>query len=150
MVVRLRRMSWLDEQIAKAEEMQSKEALLMDHAPKIYEDLWQRLLKIVEEAKTKPLGLQFSAGGSSGERHLEAATPGIPMNDRMLDFRLSADDRIITVTIPGRPGTTFMFEIGIGDDGIVGLRREGVPIAEQDAAHLIMGTFLFPKIYGND
>ena len=38
------------------------------------------------------------------------------------------------------------FEIGICDDGIVCLKRDGNPISGLDAAHTILGPFLFPEL----
>ena len=146
-MVRLRYMSWLDEQIAKRDDLRSREALLTEHAPKIYADLWERLTKILDEAKVKLPDLKFRRTGSNGERQIAGGTPGIPMDERTFDYKLSPDERSITAAISGRPsGKLFTFAIGIIDEGIVGLKLNDETIHPQDAAQLLMGLFLFPDL----
>jgi len=138
-------MSWLDEQIAKRDDLQVQESSFAEHGPKIYGDLWDRLIKICKEAETKPesLGhLVFSPSGSNGERKIIAAFPRRP--ERVLSFTLAHDYRTITVATPE---TSLVFEIFIRDDGVFCLKQRGEPIDSQDAAHAIMGAFLFPELH---
>jgi hypothetical protein len=139
-------MSWLDDQIAKREDLQTREMWFGEHAPKVYGDLWNRLIKIIEEAKTKPelLGQPiFSSGGSNGERKIEAAFANAT-GSRVLFFALSQDYRTITATMPGG---SLVFEIYVCGNGVFCLKQGGEVIGPQDAAHAIMGTFLFPELH---
>jgi hypothetical protein len=140
-------MSWLEDQISKSESLHTQKLLFAEHAPKLYDDLWDRLIKIVEEAKIKPEALGqpvFSSGESNGERRIEVAFAGTT-GIRSLSFALSKDQQIITATMPG---ANLVFEIYTGDDGVFCLRHKGEHVGPQDAAHEIMGPFLFPELHG--
>jgi hypothetical protein len=140
-------MSWLEDQISKSESLHTQKLLFAEHAPKVYDDLWNRLIKIVEEAKIKPEALGqpvFSSGGSNGERKIEVAFPGTT-GIRSLSIALSRDQQIITAAMPG---ANLVFEIYTRDDGVFCLRHKGEHVGPQDAAHEIMGTFLFPELHG--
>lgn len=146
MVVRLRYMSWLDDQIAKREDLQTREISFAEHAPKVYGDLWDRLIKIVEEAKTKPEALGqpiFSSGGSNGERKIEAAFARAT-ESRVLFFALSQNCRTITATMLEE---SLVFEVYMRDGGVFCLKQRGELVGPQKAAHAIMGPFLFPELH---
>jgi hypothetical protein len=66
-------MTWLDDQIAKDRALTRTEALLDEHAPKLYEDLWTELAAIKDEALSKQFPLV--ASGSGTERTIENGIP---------------------------------------------------------------------------
>lgn len=144
MVVRSFRMSWLDAQIAKHNEAISAEASLDANAGKVYLDLWQRIIRIVNEAKEKYAEVQMFPAGAGNERRLSAVPLGRPEDEWQLSLTLSEDQRLVVISMPSR---TLKFDIGLGLDGVACLKQGGVPVDPQEAAYMIMGPFLFPDVY---
>jgi len=142
-MVRFGYMSWLDEQIARREELKIRAALLDEHAPKVYADLWECIVKIIEEAKDKLPDARFFPNGSPKERHVLVSFIREGTPDRSMTLKLFPDGRKISAFFNL---SEMIFEVGICKDGVVCLKREGNPVSGLDAAHMILGPFLFPEL----
>jgi hypothetical protein len=133
-------MTWLDEQIQKAEELKRAEALMDEHAPKLYETLWNEMNKIAVEATSK--GIAVYGDGSVTSRTLRLGVPPQPSHSSVT-LNLSKNKREIKTV--GTVGVSF--DVAICDDGIVCLKQNDGPISFENAARQIMGPFLLPELY---
>jgi hypothetical protein len=142
-------MSWLDEQIAKREELRSCEALLNEHAPKVFADLWDRIGKIIKETEGKIADARFLPTGSVSERRVTSYPVAATVPDRQVTLTLSPDARSVSAHYIYEvfQMEDIMFDIGISNYGVVCLKRNGDPVSGQEAAEMIIGPLLFPELY---
>jgi hypothetical protein len=109
------------------------------HAPKIYEELWEALVKIANEAEE---GFVLNPQGSGTNRAIGCGALNSGSH-REMDFTLSQNKRKVSASWAG---VSVLFEIDICNDGIVCLKQKGNPVPIEAAAHQIMGPFLFPEL----
>jgi hypothetical protein len=137
-------MSWLEDQIAKSEEVRTVNALLDNHGAAVFADVWEALLRIIEEARSKLTDFRFSSKGSPKE-HTVKADPNKPqLKPRQMTLGLELSKRLIVAFVAEG---SIPFEIGVCSDGVVCLKHGVNPISSQDAAQMILGPFLFPELY---
>ena len=131
-------MSWIDERLAERKALADRNRLLDEHAVSIYEAVWEEMMKVVEEAKTKG-GLALFPNGGLQKRHI---TWAVPSNDRTLNFTMK-DKRQIRAS---GTGVDLVFELDICDGGVVCLKYGVSQVSEQEAARAILDPFLFPEL----
>ena len=130
-------MSWIDERLAERKALAERNRLLDDHAVSIYTAVWDEMMKLVEEAKTK--GFALFPRGTLQKRHILWA---VPSNDRTLNFTM-VDKRQICAT---GDGVDLLFELDICDGGVVCLKHKSTQVSEQETTRLILDPCLFPEL----
>jgi single-stranded DNA-binding protein len=128
--------SFIDDGLREREQREQSRALIAEHAPKIYSELWRQIVEHVAEAKKK--GLHVFTNGSLHDRLVEMQDDG-----RTDHFRLVLDSTNRTITASGSRSLSFTFELTASPEGIVSLESAGEQISPGDAAVLILKQFLF-------
>jgi hypothetical protein len=136
--------SFIDDGLKKRTELQQRQALIDEHAPKIFGDLWDRIVKHLEEAKQK--GFNLFTNGSLYDRLVEIQLfpSGAHASHReSFHLTLNADKEIVIAK--GQRGVKFEFPVDVCSDGIVCIKYQGQQIQTEDASILILKQFLFPE-----
>jgi len=139
-------MSFIDDGVAKRKEIQQQAKLIAEQAPKVYEDLWDRVNRFINEAKRK--GFLLSTNGSLHNKLVELRIPAKypELADHRDHFRLTLDSPKGRIYAKGQSGVNFEFVLDVCGDGVVCLKWNGGRIETEDAAILILKQFLFSDV----
>ena len=140
-------MSFIDDGINQRKHNEERAALIAEHSPKIYEDLWNRLNAYIGEAKLK--GFNIFTNGSLHDRLVELQIP--PTKAETVSHRDSftltlVNERIIAKDKAGQRGVKFDFSLDVCPDGVVCLKLNGERVETEEAAVKVLHKFLFPEL----
>ena len=127
-------MTWLDDRTAQSTKRKQEERLILDRAEGIFNNLWQEIVRIVEEAKSK--GFPLVTNGSPDQR-------AIMLKGERLPITLERDAEMITANAPG---FTVQLSFAVDKNDVVHLKYGKGALSLKEAAQLILGPFLFPDL----
>ena len=136
-------MSWMEERIAESKRLEDAGRLVSQHAPVVYENLWEEIKKLIAEAERH--GLQVFTNGSPENRELRLATKPTAAQHastgKTVRLILSKDRKTIEAK-----GLDIRFGVGVCADGVVCLNFNDEDVSVQRAAEEIFDRFLFPDL----
>lgn len=139
-------MSFIDDGIAKRQELKKRNDLIDEHGPKIYNDLWERMTRYFDEANEKHF--KIFTNGSLFDRlvEIQLIRPNATSSHRE-KFRLVLDAKLRRITAIGDRGVHFTFLLDVCPDGIVCLKQNESRVENEDAVVMILTQFLFPELH---
>jgi len=137
-------MTWIERRTADLESQKSRNAVIRDHALKVYDALWNEISEHGSEAKEK--GFPVSTEGTSRKRVITLKKQTLSGQQWKLQVNLvDAKDRIRATGTHIHP-IDLSIELDLCPDGPVCLKLAGQPITIEDAAISILDPFLFPQL----
>ena len=138
-------MSWIEERIAESRRLEESDRLVSQHAMSVFDNLWDEIKKLIEEAKKH--NFQIFTNGSPENREIRLSTDPTPTQHSSpgREFHLSISKDRKTISVAGPP-VSIVFTVGVCPDGVVCLRSDGEPISIQKAAERIFDRLLFPHL----
>lgn len=130
-------MSWIEDRIAESSRAEEAEKLILQHAVSVYENLWDQLKQLIEEAKKYKFAIVTNGSPENREVKLTTST-----TSRVFHVFLSKDRRTITAT----GNVDVLFGVGVCPDGVVCLTFKGEPISIQLAAEKVLDRLIFPNL----
>lgn len=139
-------MSFIDDEIAKRDEIKRRADLISEHAPKIYLDLWGKMNAYITEAKQK--GFTLRTNGSLYDGVVEYGLPSEHSTGQrpVLMVALDLTGERISAKQQGRPHFEFIFALDVCPDGVVCLKYNDEQIQTDDAAVRVLKKCLFPEL----
>jgi hypothetical protein len=156
-------MSWIDDDAAElkwlkesAAQLEERNREIANAAEKIYNDLWDELVRCIDEAKKTgiPVAAHLMTNGDPFERRIvghaiivpqPVKPPASSSTRKVITVKLTADH--LQIEVSGLHKTPIYFPLDLCDDGVVRLKHKGEHKTIQDAAKLILRPILFPELY---
>jgi hypothetical protein len=132
-------MTWIDKRLAEQEAEATRSALIDQSAERVYDDLWQAVMRCVMEANNK--GFTLATNGSPHQRIVTLTSKDRTTKKRQLQLTLHRDIRLIKIR-----GVESLSELSLDlcPDRVVCLKLNGKQVTYDEAAEAILDPFLFP------
>jgi len=134
-------MTWIEERLAQREALRERTRLIEEHTPKIYQAVWEEILRFVKDGQAA--GMVLNTGGSANARAVYSSVLGQPQSNRELTVSLESGKLVAN---PYDGGIVVAFDFDVCGDGVVCLKRGGTRVSEREAARIILDPFLFPEL----
>jgi hypothetical protein len=139
-------MSFIDEGLASRADLSRRNALIAEHSPKIFTDLWERIAGYVVEAKEK--GFELETSGSLYHRRVELLRKTPEKGRVFFQIDLNREPGAEHISTRGADVMkAFRFTLDLCPDGVVCLVFNGAPVQTEEIAVMLLRYFLFPDIY---
>jgi hypothetical protein len=134
---------WIDEKMAAYRKARKNLEAVAASADMIFGQLWGEIEAIIEGISNR--GMQLETNGSPRNRVLIMGLPphGSERDQRRrLNLALASAPGAVTITAKSDADET-IFNIEVGSDDIVCLKKQGHELTIQEAARAVMEPFLF-------
>lgn len=139
-------MTWFERRLADLEAHKQRLARIKQHAPAIYDQVWDEVVLYIAEARTK--GWAVETNGAPRKRAV------------MLQKQNKSGDWLLEVILPdgkerirvkGDHGIDFYIDLEVcPEDDVVCLTLDGSRISVEQAAEAILDPFLFPQLQARE
>ena len=138
-------MNWIDDRLQQCNETWARSAQIEQAAEKIFNNIWDAITPLVEEAKTK--GIKALTNGHPYERTVVLSV-GAPLirssgNPRIMVMKLEKDKHCILVS---GMQPNIQLDMDVCDDGVVCVKINGKRFSIGDASVYILDRFFFPDL----